>query len=313
MKAIVYEKGAAPGNLVLRDVEKSIPGDHEVLVKIQAASVNAADTRSMKMGLIPKRKIFGADIAGVVEAAGKNTDRFEIGDEVFGDISEWGFGGFAEYVAVPVVALVMKPAAVSFEKAAAVPMAAVTALQGLRNEGAIQSGQHVLIVGAGGGVGTFAVQLAKVFGASVTAVCGAKNVQLMQDLGADEVINYQQSDLARIEKRFDLVLAVNGNYPLSTYRRLLTARGICVVIGGSLSQVLKTMLFGKLLSLGRQKVRLLKAKPDAKDLEFVIKLIEEGKLTPVIDRVFPLADTAEAMRYMGEGHAQGKVIIQVAE
>lgn len=313
MKAIVYEKGTLPNSLVLRDVEQPIPGDHEVLVKIQAVSVNAADYRSMKMGIIPKRKIFGADIAGVVEAAGKNTSRFVIGDEVFGDISGWDFGGFAEYVAVPEVALALKPTTVSFEKAAAVPMAGVTALQGLRNEGHIQSGQRVLIIGAGGGVGTFAVQLAKYFGVFVTAVCSEKNVQLMPALGADEVINYQESDITRIDRRFDLVLAVNGHYPLSTYKRLLTERGICVVIGGSLSQVLKTMLFGKLLSLGKQKLRVLKAKPDAKDLDFVIKLVEEGHLTPVIDRVYRLADTAEAMRYIGEGHARGKVIIKVVE
>lgn len=313
MKAIVYEKGTLPSSLVLRDVEKPIPGDHEVLVKIKAVSVNAADYRSMKMGIIPKRKIFGADIAGVVEAAGKNTSRFVIGDEVFGDISGWDFGGFAEYVAVPEVALALKPTTVSFEKAAAVPMAGVTALQGLRNEGHIQSGQRVLIIGAGGGVGTFAVQLAKYFGASVTAVCGEKNVPLMPALGADEVINYREIDIARIGRRFDLVLAVNGHYPLSTYKRLLTERGICVVIGGSLSQVLQAMLFGKLLSLGKQKVRVLKAKPDAEDLDFVIKLVEEGNLTPVIDRVNRLADTAEAMRYIGEGHARGKVIIQVME
>lgn len=313
MKAIVYEKGTLPSSLVMRDVEKPIPGDHEVLVKIQAVSVNAADYRSMKMGIIPKRKIFGADIAGVVEAAGKNTSRFVIGDEVFGDISGCGFGGFAEYVAVPEVALALKPTTVSFEKAAAVPMASVTALQGLRNEGHIQSGQRVLIIGAGGGVGTFAVQLVKHFGASVNAVCGEKNVQLMHDLGADEVINYQESDIARIDRRFDLVLAVNGHYPLSTYKRLLTERGNCVVIGGSLSQVLKTMLFGKLLSLGKQKLRVLKAKPDANDLDFVIKLVEEGNLTPVIDRVYRLADTAEAMSYIGEGHARGKVVIQVVE
>jgi NADPH:quinone reductase-like Zn-dependent oxidoreductase len=311
MKAVVYDKGNSPDVLVYREVEKPLPDDNEVLVKIHAVSVNAADSRSMKMGIIPKRKIFGSDIAGRVEAVGKNIRQFAIGDEVFGDISACGLGGFAEYAAVPETPLAMKPAAVSFETAAAVPMSAVTALQGLRNLGNIQPGQSVLIYGAGGGVGTFAVQLAKHFGAEVTAVCSEKNASMAQSIGADYVIDYHKNDFTKGSKRYDIILAVNGNHSLSTYRRILSSGGICIVVGGALSQVMKALLFGSLLSIGSKKIRVLAAKPNAEDLAFIIKLVEEGKVKPVIDRQYPLAKTAEAMRYHSGGHALGKVIIKV--
>lgn len=312
MKAVVYEKGNSPDILVLCEVEKPVPGDNEVLVKIHAAAVNAADIRSMKMGIIPKRKIFGSDIAGQVEAVGKNVRKFAAGDEVLGDISACGMGGFAEYVAIPETPLVYKPAAIPFEAAAAVPLSAVTALQGLRNLGKIQPGEKVLIYGAGGGVGTFAVQLAKHFGADVTAVCGEKNVQVIRSLGADHVTNYFDSDITKSGKRYDLVLAVNGNHSLFAYKRLLAEGGICVMVGGSLKQVIKAMVFGGLLSLGSKKIRSLNAKPNAEDLSFVIRLVEEGKIKPVIDRKCPLSGTAEAVRYQSEGHVMGKVIIEVA-
>jgi NADPH:quinone reductase-like Zn-dependent oxidoreductase len=312
MKAVVYEKGSSPEILVLREVEKPIPGDDEVLIKIHAASVNAADSRSMKMGIIPKRKIFGCDIAGEVEAVGKNIRRFKAGDLVLGDIARSGMGGFAQYVAVPETPLALKPAAVPFETAAAVPLSAVTALQGLRDLGRIKPGIKALIYGAGGGVGTFAVQLAKHFGAKVTAVCGEKNVQVIRSLGADHVINYLDCDVTSIGGRYDLVLAVNGSNPLKAYLRLLAPGGICVMVGGSLKQVIKALVFGSLMSLGSRKMRSLNAKPNAEDLAFVIKLVEEGKLKPVIDRRYPLTQTAEAVRYQSEGHAMGKIIIEVA-
>jgi 2-desacetyl-2-hydroxyethyl bacteriochlorophyllide A dehydrogenase len=311
MKAVVYEKSSSPDVLVIREVEKPVPNDNEVLVKIVAVSINAADYRSMRMGIIPKRKIFGADIAGRVEAAGKNIEKFKVGDEVFGDISGSGFGGFAEYVAVPESALAMKPARVSHEVAAALPMAALTALQGLRDQGNIQPGQKVLIYGAGGGVGTFAVQLAKTFGAEVTAVCSTRNVDLALSLGADHVIDYTREDFAESGKQYDLILGINGNRPLTVYKRALTPRGIFVMVGGSLSQVVKTMLFGKFMSLGGKKMRFLAAKPGPKDLALVIKLVEEGKIKPVIDRRYPLDETAKAMQYLSEGHACGKVVIEV--
>ena len=313
MKAVLYDKRSSPNVLVIRKVGKPEPNNNQVLVKIFAASVNAADYRSMRMGIIPERKIFGADIAGRVEAAGKNIEKFKVGDEVFGDISGCGFGGFAEYVAAPETALVLKPASMSFEEAAALPMAAITALQALRDQGNIKPGQKVLICGAGGGVGTFAVQLAKNFGAEVTAVCSPKNLELARSLGADHVIDYTKEDFIESGHCYDLVLAVNGNHPFSAYKHALVPRGIFVLVGGALSQVVKTMLFGAFMSLGGKKIRFLAAKPSTKDLEFIIKLVEEGKVKPIIHRRYPLHETAEAMRYLMQGHAQGKVIINVVQ
>jgi len=309
MKAIVYDKSSSPDALVLREVEKPSPLNNEVLVNIVATSINAADYRSMRMGIIPKRKIFGADIAGIVEAAGKNVQKFKPGDAVFGDIAGSGFGGLAEYVAVPETLLALKPLEVSFENAAAVPMASLTALQGLRDLGQIRPEQSVLIYGAGGGVGNFAIQLANYFGAEVTAVCSPGNIELVGSLGADRVIDYTREDALKSGSRYDLILAVNGDRPLSVYKRALTPNGVLVVVGGGLSQVIKTLLFGKLMSTGGKKLRILRAKPSTKDLEFIIGLVEKGKIKPIIDRQFRLQDTAEAMRYLSQGHAHGKVII----
>lgn len=313
MKAVVYDKSNFPDVLALLEVEKPIPSDNEVLVKIYVVSVNAADYRSMKMGIIPKRKIFGADIAGRVEAVGKNINKFTIGDEVFGDISACGFGGFAEYVAVTESVLALKPVSVTFETATTVPMAEVTALQALRNKGNIQSGQKVLICGAGGGVGTFAVQLAKQFGAEVIAVCGEKNVKVIQSIGADHVINYNKNDFTKSVNRYDLILAVNEKNSLSTYKHVLAPKGICVMVGGALSQAIKFILFGVFMSIGSKKMRFLAAKPNTNDLEFIIKLVEDGKVKPIIDRIYPLHETPKAVEYLSGCHALGKVIIGVAQ
>jgi 2-desacetyl-2-hydroxyethyl bacteriochlorophyllide A dehydrogenase len=313
MKAVVYDKSSSPDFLSFREVEKPLPNDNEVLVKIMAVSINAADYRSMRMGIIPKRKIFGADIAGQVVAAGKNIEKFKVGDEVFGDLAGCGFGGLAEYVAVPEKVLALKPASVPFEVAAAIPMAAVTALQALRDIGHIQAGQTVLICGAGGGVGTYAVQLAKHFEAQVTAVCSPNNVELARSLGADQVIDYTKEDFAANGKQYDLVLAVNGNRSLSTYKRAMAPRGIYVMIGGALTQVFKSLLFGPFLSINGKKMRALAAKPSSTDLELIIKLVEEGKIKPIIDKRYPLAETGEAMQYLSKGHARGKVIIRVVQ
>lgn len=312
MKAVVYDKKSSEA-LVLREVKKPVPNDNEVLVKIFAASVNAADYRSMKMGLIPKHGIFGADIAGCIEAVGKNVTKLKIGDKVLGDTSGCGFGGFAEYAAVPESSLALKPVGIPFEMAAAVPLAAVTALQALRNKGELQPGKKVLICGAGGGVGTFAVQFAKHLGAEVTAVCSAKNVQLIQTLGADHVIDYNKEDFTGSGKRYNLVLAVNGNHSLAAYRRVLAPKGIFVMVGGALSQLIKTILFGAFLSIGGKKMRFLAAKPNTDDLEFIIKLVEEGKVKAVIDRRYSLHETAEAFKYLSKGHAGGKVVINVIQ
>lgn len=313
MKAIVYEKSGNTPVLALRDVEKQIPGEGQVLVQIIASSVNAADYRSMKLGIIPKRKIFGTEIAGRVEAVGNGVTKFKIGDEVFGDIFSCGMGGFAETVAADEKVLSFKPASVSFETAAAIPMAGVTALQGLRDLGKIRAGQKVLICGAGGGVGMFAVQLAKVFGAEVTAVCGTHNVETVKALGADHVIDYSKRDFTKESERYDLILAVNGRYPLSAYRRALAPGGIFVMVGGALSQILKSLLLGWLLSIGSKKMRFLAGKTRSADQDYLIHLVEEGKIQVLIDRRYPLEQVTEAMRTMGEGHARGKVVIRVAD
>jgi NADPH:quinone reductase-like Zn-dependent oxidoreductase len=313
MKAIIYDKSKAPNSLFLQDIEKPVPNAHEVLIKVVSVSVNAADYRSMKMGLNTKRNIYGSDVAGIVEAIGDQITHFKIGDEVFGDLAACGFGGFAEYTLATEKVLALKPKSVSFETACAVPMAAVTALQGLRDKGNVQPGENVLIYGAGGGVGTFAVQLAKYFEAKVSAVCGTNNVEMIKSIGADQVYNYHEIDITKSETRYDLILAVNGKNPISTYMKLLAPKGRCIVIGGSLSQVLKTLAFGKLMSLGSKKIQVLAAKMCTQDLAFIIGLVAEGRITPIIDRRYRLEETPEAIRYMGKGHARGKVIIQVCE
>jgi len=311
MKAIVFNKKANPDKLVYCDVEKPIPNDNEVLVRIIAVSVNAADYRSMKMGLIPKKKIFGADIAGIVESAGRNIQQFKPGDEVIGEIADYGFGGFAEYALAPEKLLVHKPSKISFEDAAALPMAALTALQALRDKGNIQKGHQVLVIGSGGGVGTFAVQLAKYFGATVTAVCSTKNVEQTKKLGADDVIDYTIENFTKRKRSYDIILAVNGSYPLLACKRILNPKGRYVMVGGALSQIFKAIIFGWLMSLGAKKIRFLAAKPKQKDLEFIVTLASDGKIKPVIDKYYLLEKTAEAVRYLGEGHARGKVVINV--
>ena len=325
MKAIVYTEYGPPDVLHLKDVEKPAPKDNEILVKVHAASVNAYDwhlltadiflVRLMGGGLNkPKNTRLGADIAGRVEAVGGNVKQFQPGDEVFGDIAGLGGGSFAEYVSVPESALALKPANLSFEQAAAVPMAAVTALQGLRDEGQIQPGQKVLINGASGGVGTFAVQIAKSFGAEVTAVCSTRNLDMARSLGADHVIDYTEEDFTQNGQLYDLILAVNGYHPISAYKRALTPEGIYVMAGGSMAQIFQAMLLGPLMSItGDKKMGGVSAKPSQKDLIFLKELLETGKIVPVIDRRYPLSETAEALRYLGEGHARGKVIITLEQ
>ncbi len=311
MKAIIYIKKGLPDKLIYSDVEKPRPNDNEVLIKILAVSANAADYRSMRMGFIPKRRIFGADIAGKVESVGKKIQQFKPGDEVIGDLSDYGFGGFAEYAVAPEKALIQKPVKILFEEAAALPLAAITALQALRDKGNIQKGQNILIVGSGGGVGTFAVQLAKYFGSIVTAVCSTTNVEQTNTLGADYVIDYTKEDFTKSNRCYDLIIAVNGNRSLFAYKRTLNPNGIYVMVGGALWQIFKSILFGWLMSFGSKKMRFLAAKSNQMDLEFIVKLVENGKIKPIIDRRYSLDKTAEAMRYLGEGHARGKVIINV--
>ena len=321
MKAIVYERYGSPDVLELKEVEKPTPKDNEVLVKVHAASANAADwhimrgepflVRLMVGGLLkPKIKILGADIAGRVEAVGRNVKQFQPGDEVFGDISDCGWGGFAEYVCVSEDALVLKPASTTFEEAAAVPLAAVTALQGLRDKGQIQPGQKVLINGASGGVGTFAVQIAKSFGAEVTGVCSTSKLDMVRSIGADQVIDYTQEDFTKNGQRYDLILAANGYHSIWDYKRALRPKGIYVAAGGSMAQIFQAMLLGPWISMtGSKKMGNFITKPNKKDLVFIKELLEAGKVVPVIDRRYPLSEVAEALRYLEEGHARGKVVI----
>jgi len=311
MKAVVCGKKSSLDKLVYRDIERPLPKDNDLLVRIYATSINALDYRSMRMGTIPKKKIFGADISGKIESVGKNVKKFKSGDEVIGDLSDYGFGGFAQYVVTPEKALVLKPTTISYEAAAAIPVAAITALQAIRNKGNIQKGQHVLIVGSSGGVGTFAVQLARYFGAEVTAVCSTSNLEQMSILGADHLIDYTQEDFTKGDKSYDLIIAINGNCSLFAYKRILKKHGICVMVGGTLMQIIKSLLFAKLLSLDSKKMHSLFAKSNQKDLEFIVKLVEDSKIRPVIEKCYPLDETGDALQYVSKGHAQGKVVIKV--
>lgn len=322
MKAIIYEKYGPPDVLALTEVEKPIPADNQVLVRIHAASVNYGNLALLKgepflvrfvFGLLkPKFPIPGGDIAGRVEAVGKDVKQFKPGDEVFGDLSGSGWGGFAEYVAVPEKALALKPVNLTYEEAAAIPMAAVTALQSIRDKGKLQSGQKVLIHGASGGVGTFAVQIAKALGAEVTAVCSTRNVEIVQSLGADVCLDYKKEDFSKKAERYDLILGVNGYQPMSVYKRALNPNGIVVVVGGAGTQLFQAMTLGPWISMTeRKKVGSFLQRPNQKDLIYMKELVEAGKVKPVLDRCYPLSEVPEAFKYFEEGHAQGKVVIKV--
>jgi NADPH:quinone reductase-like Zn-dependent oxidoreductase len=321
MKAILHTKYGPPDELKLGEVEKPVPKENEVLIEVQASSVTYSNSafvrgkpfivRMMGSGLFkPKHKILGSDIAGRVETVGENVKQFQPGDEVFGDLSECGRGGFAEYVAAPENALALKPANLTFEEAAAVPEAAVVALQGLRDLGQIRPGQKVLIYGASGGIGTFAVQIAKSFGAEVTGVCSTRNLDLVLSIGADHVIDYTKEDFTQNGQQYDLILATAGYRTLFDYARALSPQGIYVVTGGSMAQVFQPMFLGPLISMtGGKKMGNLMMRPNQEDLIFVKELIEAGILKPVIDRCYPLSEAAEALQYYGKGHSRGKVVI----
>ena len=324
MKAIVCTKYGSPDVLQFKDVEKPTCADDEVLIRVHAASVNQYDwhlltadfilVRLMGGGLLkPKHTRPGADVAGRVEAIGSSVKRFRPGDEVFG-LSAGSSGSFAEYVCAKETSVVFKPAGITFEQAAAVPMAALTALRGLRDRGRIQPGQKVLINGASGGVGTFAVQIAKSFGADVTAVCGTKNLDMARSIGADHVIDYTQEDFTKSGRLYDLILAVNGYHPLSDYKRALSPKGIYVMAGGTLAQVMQAMLLGPWMSQGGGKTMVgISSTSTEKELIVLKEMLEAGKLVPVIERRYPLSETAEALRYLGAGHAMGKVVITVEQ
>ena len=326
MKAMVYHRYGSPDMLELEEVPKPIPKDDEVLIKVQAASVNPLDWHFLRatpffgrlaMGLLkPRRKILGADLAGRVESVGGNVKQYKPDDEIFGSIFSYGYvGAFAEYVCLTENALVPKPDITTFEEAAAVPVAAVTALQGLRDKGQIQPGQKVLINGASGGVGTFAVQIAKSFGAEVTGVCSTRNMDMVRSIGADHVIDYTQEDFTKSGQTYDLIYCAVGNRSAADYRRALNSKGICVVAGfTTMPHMLFQVLFlGGLVSMtGSKKIGAFgTVNVNKTDLGFMGELLEDGKVVPVIDRHYPLGEVAEAIGYLEEGHARGKVVITV--
>jgi NADPH:quinone reductase-like Zn-dependent oxidoreductase len=328
MKAVVYTDYGPPDVLQIRDIKKPVPNDDQVLVKVRAASVNPYDwhfirgtpyvMRLMMAGIRkPKDPRLGVDYAGTVEAVGKNVTQFKPGDEVFGNKS----GAFAEYLCARADrAVVLKPANITFEQAAGVPVAALTALQGLRDKGKVQPGQKVLINGASGGVGTFAVQIAKSFGADVTGVCSGRNVDLVRSLGADHVIDYTKEDFSKGDERYDVILDNVGTQPLSGFRRVLKPNGICVMIGGGgpnegkwvgpMARPIKALLMSPFIS---QKIGMMMAEGNKDDLNTLADLMQSGKVTPVIDRTYPLSEIREAIRYLEKGRARGKVIITVAQ
>jgi NADPH:quinone reductase-like Zn-dependent oxidoreductase len=294
------------------------------LIKVFAASVNSWDwemliakpfVNRMMAGLIkPTRiKILGCDIVGRVEAVGRNVKQFQPGDEVFGDLSSCGWGGFAEYVCAPENALALKPENLSFEQAAVVPQAGLLALQGLRDKGHIQPGQKVLINGAGGGVGTFALQIAISFGAEVTGVDSTEKLEIMRSLGADHVIDYTQEDFTKNGQQYDLILDVTARHSIFDYRRSLSPTGNYVMVGGSTSLVYQLMLLGPFISLTSSKKMGLLLHKANRGMAFMKELIETGKVKPVIDRRYPLSEVAEALRYFAKGHAKGKIVITLEQ
>ena len=324
MKAIVYCDYGLP-NLKLQEIEKPAPADDQLLVKVRAASVNPLDwhfiegtpyiMRALGVGLRkPADTRLGVDFAGTVEVVGKNVTQFKPGDEVFGGRT----GAFAEYVCVREArAVALKPANITFEQAASVPIAGITALQGLRDQGKVQSGQKVLINGASGGVGTFAVQIAKSYGAEVTGVCSTRNLDMVRSLGADHVIDYTKEDFTKSDQRYDVILDNVANHSLSEFRRVLKPNGIYVLIGGGganenrwlgpgLTQAFKAMFLSKFVS---QQMGMMLAELNQKDLTFLADLMESGKVTPVIDKRYKLSELPQAIEYLEQGHARGKVVI----
>ena len=318
MRALVYRRYGGPDELELADVPVPQPREREVLVQVQAASVNGADRVLLRgkpfvvrlgMGFLrPRHPTLGFDVAGRVEVVGSGVTQFRVGDEVFGASN---FGAFAERACVNEERLVPKPAGVSFEAAAATPTAGYTALQGLR-KGRIDAGQRVLIDGASGGVGTFAVQIAKAYGAEVTAVCSTRNVEIVRALGASRVIDYRREDFARDGQRYDLILAANAYRPLSDYRRVLKPGGRYVMTGGGGAQILQAMLLGTLVSMtSSQRMGNIMAVATKNDLVVLAELLETGKIKPVIDRTVALRDVPAAIRYLENEHARGKIVVSV--
>lgn len=321
MKVAVFHEYGLPDVLKIEEVETPTPSDDEVLIKVHATSINDWDwgvlrgipfPNRMLFGVLkPKMAILGGDVAGRVEAVGKKVTKFKVGDAVFGDLTESGWGAYAEYVCANQNALVQKPASITFEQAASLPQASVLAMTGLRDKKHIQAGQKVLINGAGGGTGTFAVQIAKSMGAEVTGVDSAIKLDTMRDVGADHVIDYRKEDFTRNGQRYDLILELISQRSVLDYRRALTPNGVCAMVGGTMSRIFEMAILGSLLSMmTSQKMGIVALRPN-KDLDYMLELIEAGKVTPVIDKVYQLSEIADAFRYFGDGQAKGKLIISM--
>ena len=321
MKAIYYEKYGTPDVFELREVEKPTPGANQVLIKVKAASVNSWDydrlTGSPRIyrllhGLSkPRINIPGSDVAGIVEEVGNSVTKFKPGDEVFGDLCEGGWSTFAEFVCANENELIIKPGFVTFEEAASIPQAGGMAKIGIYDYKEIKPGDKVLINGAGGGVGSFAIQIAKSLGAEVTAVDSADKADFMRSLGADHVIDYKTENYTKCGKEFDLILDPVAHYSPSDYKKVLTPSGRYLMIGGTVSAILKLVFIGSLISdkKGKQ-LGMLAHKPN-KGLDKILELIESGKVKPVIDKVYPLSETADALKYIGEGRVKGKLIVKI--
>jgi NADPH:quinone reductase-like Zn-dependent oxidoreductase len=322
MKAIVYTEYGPPDVLQLKEVEKPTPTDDEILIKVQAVSVNRSDWEGLigsplyaRIGGLrkPRGQILGSDVAGRVEMVGRNNTQFQPGDEVFGEMGDYR-GGFAEYVCTRGKAWALKPASVTFEQAAAIPQAGVIALQGIRDKGQVQPGQKVLINGAGGGAGSFAIQLAKLYGAEVTGVDNTGKLDFMRSLGADHVIDYTREDFTKNGKEYDLILDVIAQRSIFAYKRALRPNGRYLAVGGHVATGLQILLLGALIRrITSKTIGLLAVQRNREDLVAITELCEAGKVVPVIDRLYPLSEVPDALRYLGEGHAKGKVVISVEQ
>lgn len=321
MKAIIFDHYGPPEDLTLQEIPAREPQANEALVSVRAAALNAADWHVMRAdpflvrlmcGLVkPRRKRLGADVAGVVMAVRSGVTRFKAGDEVFGCLPLDAWGSYAEQVCAAQDILALKPARASFDEAAAVPLAGLTALQALRDVGQLQAGQKVLINGASGGVGTFAVQIAKALGAEVTAVCSARNAEPARAMGADHVLDYATVNFTQQAQRYDVIVAANGYHPLA-YKRALTPQGRYAMVGGAGKQMAEAIFFGPWQSeKGGRRLGRVDMKPNQADMQFLAELLDAGKLKPVIDRRYSLAQVPQAIRYLEEGHARGKVVITV--
>ena len=323
MNAIYYDQYGPPDVLQMREIERPVPSDDEVLIRVYAASINSWDWDMIRgkpafvrmWGLFkPKHKIPGSDIAGRIESVGRRAKKFKPGDEVYGDIVEHGWGGFAEYACAKENQLVLKPASMSYEQAAAIPQAGLLALQGIRDCGKLQKGQHILLNGAGGGVGTLGLQIAKMLGGEVTVVDSADKLEMLKSLGAHHVIDYLKEDYTNIGQAYDIIVDVVASRPLSSYKRALAPGGIFVMIGGSTLTILKMMVMSPIISKGNRpgdkRLTIMGYKPN-QGLDDMSTYFQQGKVIPVIDKVFPLAETREAFKYFASGTFKGKVVLKI--